>query len=137
MNATPKKAKPKARRPAARKKIPADLGINRRREWRLVLPLEAEVEGKLPRGGKFTERTRLENISSGGAYFGLDSGVVVGSKFDLVVDLPSQLTEGRRLKMCLRGVIIRLEKPDTKAKKQGVAVRFLKDFRIIPAREKK
>ena len=66
--ATKKKTKP----------VPEDLEINRRREWRFDLPLEAFVEGSRADGNRFKEETRLENISSGGAFFTLDSGVVVG-----------------------------------------------------------
>jgi c-di-GMP-binding flagellar brake protein YcgR len=119
------------------KKLPAELKINRRREWRLDLPLTAEIEGKLPEGRNFKERTRLENISSTGAYFCLDSGVVVGSKLNLVLELPKGLTEGRKMKMRLGGITVRLEKPDKKTKKQGVAVRFSRDFRVIPEKKKK
>lgn len=119
------------------KKLPAELKINRRREWRLDLPLAAEIEGKLPEGRNFKEQTRLENISSTGAYFCLDSGVVVGSKLNLVLELPKELTEGRKMKMRLGGITVRLEKPDKKTKKQGVAVRFSRDFRIIPEKKKK
>lgn len=119
------------------KKLPAGLKINRRREWRLDLPLTAEIEGKLPEGRNFKEQTRLENISSTGAYFCLDSGVVVGSKLNLVLELPKGLTEGRKMKMRLGGITVRLEKPDKKTKKQGVAVRFSRDFRVIPEKKKK
>ena len=127
-----------ARKPAAKKakRLPAELKINRRREWRLELPLVAEIEGRLPEGRAFKEETRLENISSTGAYFCLDSGVVVGSKLNLVLELPKELTEGRLLKMRLGGITVRLEKPDKRSKKQGVAVRFNRDFRVIPARKK-
>jgi len=120
-----------------KKKLPAEVKINRRREWRLDLPLAAEIEGKLPEGRNFKEQTRLENISSTGAYFCLDSGVVVGSKLNLVLELPKELTEGRKMKMRLGGITVRLEKPDKKTKKQGVAVRFSKGFRIIPEKKKK
>ncbi len=120
-----------------KKKLPAEVKINRRREWRLDLPLAAEIEGKLPEGRNFKEQTRLENISSTGAYFCLDSGVVVGSKLNLVLELPKELTEGRKMNMRLGGITVRLEKPDKKTKKQGVAVRFNKDFRIIPEKKKK
>ncbi len=119
------------------KKLPTGLKINRRREWRLDLPLTAEIEGKLPEGRNFKEQTRLENISSTGAYFCLDSGVVVGSKLNLVLELPKGLTEGRKMKMRLGGITVRLEKPDKKTKKQGVAVRFSRDFRVIPEKKKK
>ena len=120
-----------------KKKLPTEVRINRRREWRLDLPLAAQIEGKLPEGRSFKEHTRLENISSTGAYFCLDSGVVVGSKLNLVLELPKELTEGRKMMMRLGGITIRLEKPDKKTKKQGVAVRFSKDFRIIPETKKK
>jgi len=104
---------------------------NRRREWRLDLPLPTWIEGKLPHGDKFREQTVLRNISSGGAYFTLESGVVVGSKLNIIIDLPSKLTEGRPIKLQLGGVTVRLEKLDDKADTKGIAVRFHKDFRFL------
>ncbi len=118
-------------------KLPNDLDINRREEWRFELPLSAVVEGKLPHGEKFTEETLLENISGGGAYFCLDSGVVVGSKLNLIIEVPTKLTEGKKMKLKLGGITVRLEKPDRKAKRQGVAVRFNKDFQYIENNQKK
>jgi len=119
------------------RKVPSALEINRRREWRLDLPLTTEIEGKLPYGKKFREATKLENISSGGAYFCMDSGVVVGAKLNLIIELPRKLTEGKKMRMRLGGITVRLEKPDKKTKKQGVAVRFSKDFMVIPEKKKK
>ncbi len=104
---------------------------NRRREWRFELPLTTVIEGKLPDGKKFEEPTTIENISATGAYFCLDSGVVVGSKLNLMIDLPHQL------KMKLGGITVRLEEPDKKGKKQGVAIRFNKDFKFIEGGQKK
>jgi c-di-GMP-binding flagellar brake protein YcgR len=106
--------------------------INRRREWRFDLPLTAVVEGKLPQGKKFRELAMLENISSGGAYFCLNSGVVVGSKLSLAIDLPKELTEGKKVRLQIGGMAVRLIKADQKGKKQGVAVRFGKDFKFVP-----
>jgi c-di-GMP-binding flagellar brake protein YcgR len=111
--------------------------INRRREWRFDLPLTAVVEGKLPQGKKFREVAMLENISSGGAYFCLDSGVVVGSKLSLAIDLPKELTEGKKVRLQIGGTAVRLEKADQKGKKQAVAVRFGKDFKFVPGHAKK
>lgn len=108
-----------------------DIVIDRRKEWRFDLPLSATVEGVLPTGRKFKEKVTLENISSGGAYFCLDSGVIVGSKLNLVIDVPTELSEGKKLKLSLGGLTIRLEKPDKKGKKQGVALRFQKKFEFI------
>jgi c-di-GMP-binding flagellar brake protein YcgR len=118
------------------KDIPDELEINRRREWRFDFPLDTLIEGSLADGGKFKEETLLENISSGGAYFTLDSGVVVGSKLNLFIELPEKLADGKRLKMRIGGITVRLEKPDKKSKRQGVAVRFSDDmFQIVPIKK--
>ncbi|MCX6572050.1 MAG: PilZ domain-containing protein [Candidatus Aminicenantes bacterium] len=127
-----KKATPKKKT----KHVPEDLEINRRREWRFEFPLDAFVEGSLADGNKFKEETHLDNISSGGAYFSLDSGVVVGSKLNLFLELPEKLADGKRLRLRIGGITVRLEKPDKKAKHQGVAVRFSDDFfKVVPAKK--
>lgn len=130
MNEQTAKKTTKAKTPVKKVVVPVD--VNRRREWRFELPLTAAVEGKLPQGGIFKETAKLENISSGGAYFCLDSGVIVGSKIKLIIELPKELTEGKKVKLQVGGMTIRLEKPNTKRKKQGVAVRFSKDFEFVP-----
>ncbi len=130
-----KKVAPKKTSKARKKAVaqwPDDVQINRRREWRFDLPLPTLIEGKLPHGERFRESTTLENISSSGAYFSLDSGVVVGSKLNLVIELPRELAEGSPLKLLLGGITVRLEKPNRRSKKQGVAVRFTKNFRFAP-----
>ena len=128
-----KRAAPKKKTKA----IPKDLSINRRREWRFGLPLRTTIEGKSPAGQKFKEETKLENISSGGAYFSLDSGVVVGSKLNLMIELPSKLTDGKKMRLLIGGITVRLEKPNLRSRKQNVAVRFSDDFRVLPAAKKK
>jgi c-di-GMP-binding flagellar brake protein YcgR len=116
----------------------SDPQANRRREWRLELPLPAKIEGKLPDGKKFQEDTTIENISARGVYFCLDSGVIIGSKLNLAIDLPGRLAGQEKLKLCIGGLTVRLEEKDKKDKKQGVALRFHKNFKIIPsAKEKK
>lgn len=123
---------------SSRKKSKTDsdipnLKVNRRREWRFDLPLPAIIEGNLPQGTKFEEKTTVENISSTGVYFCLDSGVVIGSKLNLVIDIPKELSGRKKeLKLCIGGLTVRLEEPDKKTKKQGVALRFEKSFKIIP-----
>jgi hypothetical protein len=113
------------------------LQANRRREWRLDLPLSTLIEGRLPHGEKFTEATTLENISASGAYFCLDSGVVVGSRLNLMIELPKQLTGGKPLKLNLGGITVRLEEPDKRGKRQGVAIRFNKEFKFVGDAKKK
>jgi len=126
----------KAAKPKKEEAIPS-LQANRRREWRLDLPLSTMIEGRLPHGEKFTETTTLQNISSTGAYFCLDSGVVVGSKLNLMIELPKNLTRGKKIKLNLGGITVRLEEPDKKGKRQGVAIRFSKDFKFVEGAKKK
>jgi len=113
------------------------LQANRRREWRLDLPLLTLIEGRLPHGEKFSEATTLHNISASGAYFCLDSGVVVGSRLNLMIELPKQLTGGKSIKLSLGGITIRLEEPDKRGKRQGVAIRFNKEFKFVEDTKKK
>lgn len=132
---TPKKAAPK--KTLKKDKDTPNIEINRRREWRFDLPLPVSIEGKLPQGKKFREITKIENISSKGVYFSLDSGVIIGSRLNLVIDMPKELGGDKKLKLCLGGLTVRLEELDEKTKKQGVALRFHKKYKIIPEDLKK
>jgi hypothetical protein len=137
---TPKKSTPK--KPASKKtakkvKDAESIDVNRRREWRFDLPLPVKIEGKLPLGKIFKESTKIENISSKGVYFSLDSGVIIGSKLNLVIDMPKELGAGKKLKLCLGGLTVRLEELDKKTKRQGVALRFHKNYKIMPKDLKK
>jgi hypothetical protein len=124
-----KKASPK--KTSKKAKDAASIDVNRRREWRFDLPLPAKIEGKLPLGRAFKESTKIENISSKGVYFSLDSGVIIGSKLNLVIDMPKEIGAGKKLKLCLGGLTVRLEELDKKTKKQGVALRFHKNYKIL------
>ena len=112
-------------------KAPPEVAIDRRREWRFDLPLPAIVEGRGGEGKDFQEQTTLENISSTGAYFCLDSNVTVGSKLNLIIEVPSELSPDKKVRLQLGGLAVRLEKPNKKGKKQGVALRFSKKFKFI------
>jgi c-di-GMP-binding flagellar brake protein YcgR len=113
---------------AKKKSSPAVTGINRRKEFRLELPLAAKVEGTLPDGEKFAEETTIVNISSKGAYLGLDSLITVGTNLKIKMQLPSNLTEGKKLHLSLKGQVVRLEKSETPGKIQGVALNFDEEF---------
>ncbi|HEX9903110.1 MAG TPA: PilZ domain-containing protein [Acidobacteriota bacterium] len=107
--------------------------LDRRREWRFNLPLPAQVEGTLPKGRRFQEKATIENISSTGAYFCLESGVAVGSRLNIIIDVPQKPSGPKKMKLLLGGITIRLEEPKKRGKRQGVAVRFHRDFRLIPS----
>ncbi len=108
-----------------------DILLNRRQEWRLDIPLHASVKGKLPTGKNFTETTKISNISSGGAYLGLDAGITVDTKLTLFIEIPSKLTEGKNIKLSLSGHTVRIEKAEKKNKKNNVAVRFDKEYKFL------
>ncbi len=129
---TKKISKSSSQKKAAKKAL-----SNRRKEWRFELPLAAMVEGNLPKGNKFVEKTTLQNISSGGAYFCLDSGVTVGSKLNLIIDLPSKLTSGKKTRLCLGGLTVRLSTVKNKGKKQGIALSFDEDFQFVDEQKPK
>ena len=130
-------SKPKAKKNVQKKvKHPSDIAIDRRREWRFDLPLPVIVEGKIGGEKKYQEKTSLENISSTGAYFCLDADVTVGSKLNLVIEVPSELSPDKKVKLQVGGLAVRLEKPDKKGKKQGVALRFSKKYKFITKGEK-
>jgi c-di-GMP-binding flagellar brake protein YcgR len=109
--------------------------LDRRREWRFNLPLPAQVEGTLPKGQRFQEKATIENISSTGAYFCLESGVAVGSRLNIIIDVPEKTGGRKKLKLLLGGITIRLEEPKKRGKRQGVAVRFHRDFRLMPSED--
>jgi hypothetical protein len=133
MTKTSSKKKTTRKTPAKKPSSKQD-ELNRRREWRFDLPLPVKIEGELPKGKKFKEQTQIENISSKGVYFCLDSGVIIGSKLNLVIDMPKELAGGKHMKLCLGGLTVRLEEVTKKerGKKQGVALRFQKKFEILP-----
>ena len=133
MTKTSSKKKTTRKTPAKKPSSKQD-ELNRRREWRFDLPLPVKIEGELPKGKKFKEQTQIENISSKGVYFCLDSGVIIGSKLNLVIDMPKELAGGKQMKLCLGGLTVRLEEVTKKerGKKQGVALRFQKKFEILP-----
>ena len=60
----------------------------------------------------------------------------MGSKLNLYIELPEKLADGKKMRMRIGGITVRLEKPNKKAKRQGVAVRFSDDmFKVVPVRK--
>jgi c-di-GMP-binding flagellar brake protein YcgR len=110
--------------------------IPRRKEWRFDLPLTAAVAGALPRGKKFREEARIRDISSTGAYLFLEANIIIGARLNLVIALPRKATEGKKLLLKIEGIVVRVEKPRKSVKKQGVAVRFTKDYSFVDAPKK-
>jgi len=93
------------------------------------------IEAAWPTGPSFKEATHLENISSGGAYFTLDSGSS-SVQAEPVHRASREVADGKKLRMRVGGITVRLERPDKKTKRQGVAVRFSDDmFKVVPIKK--
>lgn len=104
---------------------------NRRKELRFDHPLPAVVKGNLPSGKKFKENTIIQNISSGGAYFGLDADIIIGSELEVFVEVPVPKEKGKKIKLSLFGSTVRLEASTEEEKKLYVALQFNKQYRFI------
>ncbi|MFW6173657.1 MAG: PilZ domain-containing protein [Elusimicrobiota bacterium] len=104
---------------------------NRRKEYRLKLPLSATVKGKLPSNEYFEEQTKILDISARGASFGLNSSIIIGTKITLYIHLPDELNPNTKSKLKLGGYTIRLSASKEKDKKQFVAIRFYKIFNYV------
>ena len=117
---------------STRGRRPSGPARTRRREWRFFLPLTAVVEGVRPDGTTFRVKAKLDNISSGGAYFRISTDVTVGSTCKLLIVLPKSVTGGRNVRLQVGGKAVRLERTGAKgSKKKGVAIRFGKDFSFV------
>jgi len=120
----------KQSKPKKQKDDSTDILLNRRKEWRLDLPLKATVKGKLPNGKDFSEKTNIENISSGGAYLGLDAGITIDTRLTLFIEIPSKLSQGKKTKIELSGSTVRIEKAETN-KKNNIAIHFDKEYKFL------
>jgi len=76
---------------------------NVERGFKLSLPLT--VEGPDIDGCLFREQTTLSYISHAAALFPLKSRVSVGSRLKLALALPPKLSEGRDLRLVVKGTI--------------------------------
>lgn len=60
----------------------------RRCRRRFALGWELAVKGRDPAGGDFDEAGRLENLSSGGAYFYFQKRLKAGARIELCIKVP-------------------------------------------------
>lgn len=90
----------------------------KRRARRFELTLPVTLLAIEERQTQKTVRTR--DISSTGLFFEFDQNVTIGSKIELVVDLPQEITQAGNVRLCCTGRVVRIEHP-TPAR-SGIAV---------------
>lgn len=82
-------------------------------------------------GNMFQEQTELASISSQEAIFSLNSGVTIGLRLQLYLDIPKTLILENQLRMLLSGKVsyVRAES-NNKGKKQTIIIELDNNFRI-------
>ncbi|MFB0566753.1 MAG: hypothetical protein ACETWK_13880 [Candidatus Aminicenantaceae bacterium] len=107
-----------------------------KQERSFELPVPIVVSGVDAKGNSFQEQTILSSISSFQATFELNSGVTIGSKIDLCLDIPKTLILENRLKLALTGAVIFVKVAANNNKKQQISVRLDKKYKIHPSSPK-
>lgn len=107
-----------------------NLSPNKQFEKGFELPLPALIEGKNRYGKCFREKTILSFISHQGASFWLTNSVALGSELKLSIDLPPNLSEGKNLKLKIKGKVAFIEATNGKKFRQRVSLRFENSYAI-------
>ena len=90
--------------------------------FKLTLP--ATVEGPDAEGAFFREETVLSQMSHVGAIFRIQSPVSLGTRLKLSVALPPKLSQGRNLRLIVKGTIALIEPGDGDGKQSQVSLRL-------------
>lgn len=101
-----------------------DLSKNKYSEKGFKLPLPALVEGKNRSGRRFKEKTILSYISHQGSSFWLTNSVLFGSELKLTLDLPSNLSKEKNLKLIIMGKVAFVEAANRECPKERVSLHF-------------
>jgi hypothetical protein len=102
------------------------------REHGFTFPLPTLVEGIDAAGASFREQTTLSYISHQRSTFALKSGVTLGTKLKLVIDLPKKLAEDKNLKLALKGKVVSIEMGSRQAAKKTITLKFESKYIIAP-----
>ena len=101
----------------------------RERSFKLSLP--ALVSGTDAYGNPFQERSEISSISSQEVTFHLNSGVIIGSKLNLCLEVPKTLILEKQLKLSLSGRVKYVGAETNSEKKQIISVDLDRNFKIL------
>ena len=99
------------------------------RSFKLSLP--ALVSGIDAYGNPFQERSEISSISSQEVTFQLNSGVIIGSKLNLCLEVPKTLILEKQLKLSLSGRVKYVGAETNSEKKQIISVDLDRNFKIL------
>lgn len=109
-----------------------DIYANTSKEHGFTFPLPTIVEGMDIAGTAFREETTLSFISHQRSTFPLKSGVTLGTRIKLVIDLPKKLAEDKNLKLALKGKVVSIEMGSRQTTKKNITVKFESKYIIAP-----
>jgi len=102
------------------------------KEHGFTFPLPTVVEGLDLAGASFQEETTLTYISHQRSTFPLKSGVTLGTRLKLIIDLPKKLSDDRNLKLALKGKVVSIELGSRQTAKKNITVKFESKYIIAP-----
>jgi hypothetical protein len=102
------------------------------KEHGFTFPLPSLVEGQDVAGAEFREETTLTYISHQRSTFPLKSGVTLGTKLKLIIDLPNKLSEDKNLKLALKGKVVSIEMGGRQSAKKNITIKFESKYIIAP-----
>jgi len=88
------------------------------------IPLKTQIQGKDTQGKDFDEKTALTYISHNGSSFWMANSVAEGSELKLIIDLPPKLSDGKNLKLIIKGRVVFVEAPKNEDPKHRVSLKF-------------
>lgn len=101
-----------------------------KRERAFKLSLPALVSGIDAYGNPFQEKTEISSISSQEATFLLNSGVTIGSKLNISLDVPRTLILEKQLCLSLSGRVKYVKAETNNEKKQLISIELDRNFKI-------
>ncbi len=105
------------------------------RSFELSIP--TLVSGIDATANDFKEYTELASISSQEAVFWLDSGVTIGSRLKLSLDVPKTILLDSNLKLEITGRVTFVKADQNSEKKQLISLRLEKKYKINSLHSKK
>ncbi len=88
------------------------------------VPVEASVEGTTSDGRRFQETTEVSFISHVGAVIGLQNQAGLGTRLRLSIPLPPALSEGKSLRLVIKGEVVDSGGDPGPGEKTKTAIRF-------------
>lgn len=96
------------------------------------LPLSIVVEGEDEHGHKFKEISALSYIGHQGSSFWIKTPILLGTELKLTIDLPPKLSEGKDLKLIIKGKVVAVDRKNNDGSQLRITIRFGTKYIIQP-----